>query len=98
MALLSYEFFEPRVKETFTASVGDVAIDMTLAEVKRGRPRPPTEGIRTEPFALYFKCGAEAWPQQGLYKFANAAIGDVEIFIVPVAREADGILYEAVFN
>ena len=33
-----------------------------------------------------------------MYPFAHEAMGKLDIFIVPVAREPAGIVYEAVFS
>ncbi len=36
--------------------------------------------------------------EQGLYKMEHAQIGAFDLFLVPVAKEADGFRYQAVFN
>jgi hypothetical protein len=35
---------------------------------------------------------------QKTYPFTNPGMGKLSIFIVPIAREKDGVIYEAVFN
>ena len=51
-----------------------------------------------EPFSLYFRSGSQVVLPQRIYPIAHEAMGRLEIFIVPVAREPEGIVYEAVFN
>ena len=94
---LSYEFFAGHVREIFAVSMGETSLDMTLMEARRRPPRV-VAGIRAEPFTLYFKCASPIVLPQKIYSFKNAGTGSVDIFIVPVGRERDGIVYEAVFN
>ncbi|MEJ0026239.1 MAG: hypothetical protein WDN01_09445 [Rhizomicrobium sp.] len=70
---------------------------MTLVEARRRPPRV-VAGLRAEPFTLYFKCQNPVVLPQKTYPFKNAGTGTVNIFIVPIGRERDGIVYEAVFN
>ena len=97
MQLLSYEAFAGHVRETFSVSLGDSSIDMTLVEAKR-KPARVVAGLRAEPFTLYFKSPSPVLLPQKLYPLSNPGMGKVNIFIVPVAREKDGVIYEAVFN
>jgi hypothetical protein len=97
MHLHSYELFSDRLQETFTAVVGDFSVDMTLIDAKR-LPDKFASPTRAEPFRLHFKCAGEVLPAQGTYTFVNAATGEVEMFVVPIGREKDGMIYEALFN
>jgi hypothetical protein len=69
------------------------ARSMTLAEYEQGRPSPEVEH-----FAVRFLGLGEPPFPQGTYHFSHDRIGAFELFIVPVGRQADGIVYEAVFN
>ncbi len=97
MQLLSYEFFAAHVRECFSLLLGDSSVDMTLVEARR-RPTRVVAGIRADPFTLYFKSESHVLLPQRLYSFKRPGIETVNIFIVPVGREKDGIVYEAVFN
>lgn len=97
MQLLSYEAFAGHIRETFSLSVGESSVDITLVEAKRQRPRT-IAGLRAEPFTLYFKCQSPVLLPQKLYPLSNAGMGKLSMFIVPIAREKDGVIYEAVFN
>lgn len=69
------------------------ALDLELIEVSG----PGVEG-RQERFYLLFRGPLEIPFGQGLRHLEHEPLGTLELFLVPVAREADGIHYEAVFN
>jgi hypothetical protein len=97
MQAYSYEFFAGHMKETFSIALGESSVEMTLVEARRRPPRVMA-GIRAEPFTLYFKCQNAVILPQKTYPFRNKNAGQIEIFIVPVGRDPDGVVYEAVFN
>ena len=35
---------------------------------------------------------------QAIYRLEHAALGAMDVFLVPIGRVADGIRYEAIFN
>jgi hypothetical protein len=49
-------------------------------------------------FSAIFRGPLESPFPQGTYPVCHAQLGQVELFLVPVGREADGMHYEAVFN
>lgn len=51
-----------------------------------------------ETFSLFFHGPSDPFLQQGIRKLKHAKLGELEIFLVPVARDKDGYQYEAVFN
>jgi len=95
---LTCELFAARVQETFTVSSDDLSVTMVLVEAKQGRGRNAPAGVRSDPFSLYFKYAGDPYPPQGMYTFTNPALGELAIFVVPVGREQDGVIYEAIFN
>ena len=51
-----------------------------------------------EQFSLHFKGpAAPALPQQ-IYRLEHPALGALEIFLVPIRRDGEGMTYEAVFT
>ena len=98
MQTLSYEAFAGHLRETFSLSVGEATMDITLVQAERKRPRVVAAGIRADPFNLYFKSQSQVILPQMLYPMSNAGMGKLNIFIVPIGRDKDGVLYEAVFN
>jgi hypothetical protein len=49
-------------------------------------------------FSVLFRGPGDLRVPQGTYPLANERLGRVEIFIVPIARDERGFLYEALFN
>ncbi|MBX3736128.1 MAG: hypothetical protein KF715_05525 [Candidatus Didemnitutus sp.] len=48
-------------------------------------------------FSLHFLAEGEKL-EQGIYRLNHAALGEIDLFLVPVQKRKIGILYEAVFN
>lgn len=98
MRVLSYEFFAGYVRQTFSVAISaESSVDMTLVDARRKPPRV-VAGLRAEPFVLYFKCANPVVLPQKMYNFRVQGADKMDIFIVPVGRERDGVVYEAVFN
>ncbi len=55
-------------------------------------------GERRVPFALVFRGPGEPALAQRVYALDNATMGRVDIFLVPIGRDEEGMRYEAVFN
>jgi len=72
------------------------AVPATLvAATQQGKRPGPTGRL---PFSLEFEGPAGAVMPQGAYCVAHDELGAVELFLVPVAADADGVRYEAVFS
>jgi hypothetical protein len=56
----------------------------------------PPPGQR-QPFSLRFRGPAVPAPEQGIHRLTHADLGDLEIFLVPIAADCDSVTYEAVF-
>lgn len=96
MQLLTHEQFASCLNETFVASVEEGTIDFQLVEV---RPLPPkgNPSLRA-PFSLLFYNGATVLFPQQTYRMRHARLGELGIFLVPIAMKRDGFIYEAVFG
>jgi hypothetical protein len=55
-------------------------------------------GGSTDAFSLTFLAPADAPPEQSSYLISADGLDPRPIFLVPVARRADGLEYQAVFN
>ncbi len=51
-----------------------------------------------ENFTLLFRAPVDAPNSQSIYRLEHDVLGAMELFLVPVSRDADGLYYEAVFN
>jgi len=97
MDLLTLDHFAPYVNETYAAQINDGEVPFVLVEARALSTQPQPMAARA-PFSLLFRNGsAFLFPQQ-TYLMRHASIGEVGIFLVPVAREREGFLYQAVFN
>lgn len=97
LATLTYDTFRSRLGETFRDRELAVAFELVevtdLSEVAQNVP----EGQRT-PFSLVFRAPAEPALSQGIRPLAHDELGELDLFVVPIAREADGMRYQAVFS
>jgi hypothetical protein len=51
-----------------------------------------------ERFSLTFRGPSETFLPQSTYRFNHPKMGEFDMFIVPIGRDEDGFIYEAVFN
>ncbi len=78
---------------------------LELIEVTAAPPRDSADaarraaaGIRIEPFILVFRGPRDRTLAQGTRALVHPALGELEIFLVPLQPDALGPRYEAVFN
>jgi Domain of unknown function (DUF6916) len=90
--------FEPHLASEFLAereSAGRVALRLTEIRALGRQPGAP----RVEPFALVFSGPPAPVLPQATYTLEHGALGTLELFLVPIGRDAEGgVQYEAVFN
>jgi hypothetical protein len=71
-----------------------VEFEMTLIEVKT-----IVSNKIQECFSLLFRTAAnDAPPLQQLFKLKHNDLGEMELFLVPVRKNEEGLFFEAVFN
>ncbi|TPK58186.1 hypothetical protein FJ546_24135 [Mesorhizobium sp. B2-4-19] len=83
--------FEQGQVFTVEAGAGTVSMELSAVTPIAASPRPGGG------FSLMFRGPRETPLPQATYRFTGAS-GVHDIFIVPVAADATGRLYEAVFN
>ncbi len=71
----------------------EYAFEAELIEVSDLKKRP-----RQEVFSLLFLLPPEAPPAPQFFRVEHAALGAFELFLSPIERAENGIIYEAVFN
>ncbi|MDB5696109.1 MAG: hypothetical protein JWN21_1652 [Sphingomonas bacterium] len=86
---MTHEHFAPALGERFDLADGTT---LTLAKIETSA----TGSAR--PFALVFHGDAATLLPQQIHALANATLGELEIFLVPVAQAGERVVYEAVFN
>lgn len=97
MELLTLQHFAGCIGQAFDLSVGESTVPLTLAEATPGAAQV-MPGMRRMPFALLFRSSSAVVLPQQIYRLKNASLGTLDIFLVPVARDRQGIVYQAVFN
>lgn len=97
---LTREDFERCAARAFRLEAGEAAegghITLELTECEALPSGGRTEG--REPFSLLFRGPAEPVLPQRIYRLENDELGSLEIFLVPVASDAEATKYEAVFT
>ncbi|MDQ3805152.1 MAG: hypothetical protein M3416_15155 [Acidobacteriota bacterium] len=72
-------------------------VELELIEVK-GRLSGAGEQQGMERFSVFFRGPAHLRLSQHTFSLAHERMGEFDLFLVPVGRDAQGFLYEAVFN
>ena len=49
-------------------------------------------------FSILFHGPQECFLPQRIYRLAHPKLGEIDLFLVPVAEQAGGFVYQAVFN
>ena len=94
LADATHELFNDVVGDLFSIEAeGVTAIELASVEVK-----PSREDAERTPFVLTFHGPVEALLPQSIYLLEHEKLGQLEIFLVPVAQDHSHVSYEAVFN
>ncbi|MDQ3013419.1 MAG: hypothetical protein M3X11_22265 [Acidobacteriota bacterium] len=89
-----YEDFLPHVNSKFTAQSNNAStVELELLSVEEKSPSP-----RQEQFILTFRAPFTASAQQQIFNLHHEQLGSGSMFLVPIGKDASGIIYEAVFN
>lgn len=88
--------FEAALKTSFRLTLADAPpVELELSGVIRARSGESSE---YESFSLVFRGPRDPTLPQRIYRIEHDRIGAFDLFLVPIACEADGMKYEAVFN
>lgn len=96
--MLQREDFARAAAQEFDVFVGESTVTMTLVSIDAHGTGPD---MPREAFSLVFKSASPVVLPQRIYQMRNRSLADarkVDVFIVPIGREPDGTLYQAVFN
>lgn len=95
---LTEEAFTQQLNTKFRVRLGEERVaELELDEVV---PFPTLSHSRSdvERFSLYFYGPGEFCLPQMTYRIEHERMGELDIFLVPVAQDARGFRYEAVFS
>jgi hypothetical protein len=91
---LTFAVFQENLNSKFILFLdADNSVEIELIEARQGKVTP-----RQEMFSILFLGSNEKPFLQGLYPVEHAGLGKLDLFLVPVAQNEQGIIYEAVFN
>ena len=96
---LELSTFEPHVGETFVIEVeGPGKLELTLTEAAASKWQPAAGSGLPHAFSVVFRGPPELVLGQAMYRMTHDALGELEIFITPIAGSPEGIDYQAVFS
>lgn len=93
LQLPDYAAFAEQVGASFALATPAGTFTLTLVSADR-HPAPPGY----ESFTLLFRGPASPYLPQAIYSLQHDALGSIEIFLVPISQDSQGLSYEAVFN
>lgn len=94
---LTIETFRDRVGETFTDDASGT--ELTLVEVTDLTAKAGTVPSENRtPFSLMFTEATETVVPQGIRSLRHAELGELALFVVPIAQDAEGVRHQAVFS
>jgi hypothetical protein len=92
---LTRESFSEQLNTKFRLSPEpDKPVEIELIEVQA---HDDVAG-QAERFSILFRGPLNYFLQQSIYRMEHEQLGSAEIFIVPIRMDAEGFVYEAVFN
>jgi hypothetical protein len=93
---MTREDFAPHLNTTFRLPRGEGAepLELELIDITGGQ----THGQDSYSFSLVFRGGPHFRLGQHIFTLEHDALGTLDIFLVPIAQDAEGFRYEAVFT
>ena len=96
---LELSTFEPHLNETFVIEVEQLGkVDLTLIEAEASKWQPAPESGLPHAFSIVFRGPPEFVLPQRSYRMSHEALGDLDIFVTPIAASPEGVDYQAVFS
>ncbi len=94
---LTHEDFAKGLHEQFVIHHDEGTIQAELIDCRK-LASPGAPASQREPFAVIFRGPREPVLVQRIYRIEGPSLGPLEIFIVPVGPDAEGMRYEAIFS
>jgi hypothetical protein len=96
MQLLQVNNFAQHANTTFEVLFSDGSMPLTLIDIQP-LPSQSPNAMRA-PFSLIFKSNIQHVLPQNTYRLRDPNKGEVDMFLVPLGRDAQGVTYQAVYN
>lgn len=94
---LTLDRFAALVGETFLIGEGEDAFEAELAEARNLR-EVQGAGLRSRQYSLLWRAPGPPRLMQGICRVAHPALPALELFLVCIGPDAQGVRYEAVFT
>lgn len=91
--LNSKSFYEHLNSEFKVLVPNEQPVSLRLAEVAERDGGP-----RVEQFSLFFRGPKTPLLEQRIYHLQHETLGQLDLFLVPISIDEQGLLYECVFN
>ncbi len=99
---LTVDHFAGHMDEPFAIDLGTdfPGLEPLVLTLIKAEPIESSQDLeeRRAPFSAVFRGPAEPQLAQGIYTLDNETLGRLEIFLVPIGPDDEGMRYEAVFN
>ena len=94
---LRRESFEPHLQDVFEIDFGNGSVPSTLVDIRS--LTPPSEDYEgRQPWSLLFRAPMNMLCDQAMYTVRHAELGELQLFLVPIGPDKEGMQYEAVFT
>ena len=90
------ELFEPHIGSNFTMKLenaGAAEFELKLESIK-----DLGSSARHIQFSMIFTGPQDGPLRQGIYRIQHRVLGDLDLFLVPVGKDQNGVQYEAIVN
>lgn len=95
---LTLTHVRPTVGTPYALDLGEYgAVDLTLLSADGYGDPPTAEATRRQPFSLEFRGPLDPQLGQATYQLVHAELGSLAAFLVPIARDPEGMRYQAIF-
>lgn len=91
---LTRQHFEDLAPGSLRVAAGDAWIGLAVVELRDLGASSP----RAAPFAMVLQGPATPLLPQATYRIEHPRLGTLELFMVPIARDAQHARYELIFN
>ncbi len=95
---LQADDFSKCLNQTFRIHIAHGAsLEVELIQVSGLTPADDAPD-RRQPFSLLFRGPAEVTLEQGIFKIENETLGELELFVVTIGPDDEGMRHEVVFS
>ena len=90
---VSKDDFSRALNSEFVTKSATNVFGFELIALEEGRSNPNFES-----FSLLFRAPVNTASEQQVYAMSHPNLGQLDLLLVPIKRDSDGVIFEAVFN